>query len=225
MSFVMPVKEFFAVHLDLKGKNLYQISEWPCIWNLDVYSMSSIFQIFYRLPSRLWKKTSSHPPAEPPAKDAEEPLPSPPFLLIPGFVNVRDIGGYEVPAKNSTNRSVRRGLIYRGGEPSRVTPEGREAFKALGVTKVFDIRTTDEIGSKKDTSNAQDNAKETGQEGPSLFNVPIVELEGTERIWLPVLGEKLDPQTDPEAKKRAYEQFKKNTVEVYHDPYFWSVVR
>ncbi|KAI4179477.1 MAG: hypothetical protein L6R41_007829 [Letrouitia leprolyta] len=52
----------------------------------------------------------------------DEPLPVPPFVPVEGMFNLRDIGGYEIPTIFGRPRSIRRGLIYRGGEPSRITP-------------------------------------------------------------------------------------------------------
>lgn len=141
-------------------------------------------------------------------------LPSPPFVRIPNIINVRDIGGYEVPSLYQKARSVRRGLIYRGAELSDVTAEGRQTFKTLGITKVFDIRTRDELGIKDDTTfslpqGGDDIAEQRKQEALKILSRPIIELEGIERVWLPVFGEKLKAHSQKE-----YEQFNKNTVEV-----------
>ena len=54
-------------------------------------------------------------------------LASPPFVSIEGVVNVRDLGSY------STDRPgyiTRPGFIYRSGEVSYITEEGRPSITA-----------------------------------------------------------------------------------------------
>lgn len=145
-----------------------------------------------------------------------DPLPSPPFVRIDGLTNLRDIGGYEVPSWPWQNRSVRRGLVYRGGEPSRITTEGRAAFKALGVKKVFDIRTPQELGMVNGKpSDPQD--KSPGQENEERFSFrrPVIELEGTQRIYLSAFGDEMvNEKGMTEEMKKEFEKFNKNTTEV-----------
>lgn len=137
------------------------------------------------------------------ASPDDSPLPTPPFVQIPGMVNVRDIGGYPTSESHQQPRSsIRRGLIYRGGEPSQITPEGREAFKNLGNTKVFDIRTKDEIGTEKN---------DTVSFG--VLRQPIVELDGAERIHLNVFAENVEMKDKNESAK-GWEKMGKNTTEV-----------
>jgi hypothetical protein len=66
-----------------------------------------------------------------------------PFHVIDGVVNFRDIGGY--PSANDDKRVVKKGIVFRSGEPTRVTEKGKEALKALGIRKVFDLRSDREI--------------------------------------------------------------------------------
>ncbi|KAL8695258.1 MAG: hypothetical protein Q9224_003430 [Gallowayella concinna] len=141
----------------------------------------------------------------------DEPLPVPPFVPIEGLVNVRDIGGYEVPAPTKDGRpcSVRRGLVYRGSEPGRITPDGRAAFKALGIKKVYDIRTEEELPPKEMKPANPPQAKSFLAEWQS----PIVEIEGVERIYLDVLGDSSVPK-DREARAQAYQELKKDSTEV-----------
>ncbi len=133
----------------------------------------------------------------------DSPLPTPPFVPIPGMVNVRDIGGYPTrELYRQPHSSIRRGLIYRGGEPSRITPEGRTAFEALGIKKVYDIRTINEIGTEKDDTIPM-----------AALRQPIVDLEGAERIHLKVLAEDGAIRNKTESVKN-WEKMGKNTTEV-----------
>jgi len=97
-------------------------------------------------------------------------LPSPPFICVPGLHNFRDIGGYEIFKDES--KSIRRGLVYRGCEPGRITPQGCETLRSLGITRIFDIRGPKEIEGKEALafSNPELDMKER-----FIFNVPIGE--------------------------------------------------
>ncbi|CAL8580497.1 hypothetical protein XPA_006218 [Xanthoria parietina] len=118
------------------------------------------------------------------------------------MVNVRDIGGYPTrELYRQPHSSIRRGLIYRGGEPSRITPEGRTAFEALGIKKVYDIRTINEIGTEKDDTIPM-----------AALRQPIVDLEGAERIHLKVLAEDGAIRNKTESVKN-WEKMGKNTTE------------
>lgn len=130
-----------------------------------------------------------------------EPLPIPPFVPIEGMFNVRDIGGYEIPTIFGRSRSIRRGLIYRGGEPSRITPQGRATFKALSIEKIFDIRTKEELPSQsEDTGHIFENLRQ-----------PIVELDGAERIHIDVFADAIKREGIPTAQ--TFQDFEKNSIE------------
>ncbi|KAF2235944.1 cytochrome P450 [Viridothelium virens] len=74
------------------------------------------------------------------------PLPSPPFLLIPGVPNFRDIGGYPLATHpTTTTTSVRRNFIFRSAHPGRITPAGIAQLQALGLTTRYDLRSPAEI--------------------------------------------------------------------------------
>ncbi|TKX27219.1 protein tyrosine phosphatase-like protein 2 [Elsinoe australis] len=73
-------------------------------------------------------------------------LPSPPFIHCPGLANLRDIGGYALRSPSRpTARSVRRGLLFRSADPTRVTPEGLDVLTSLRLGKAFDLRSIPEI--------------------------------------------------------------------------------
>lgn len=101
-------------------------------------------------------------------------LQSPPFVSISGIPNFRDLGGYAV----SPNLAIRRNLVYRCGEPSKVTQEGIETLKSLGITHMYDLRSKVEI----------DRNKDAGLGG-------IKEWDGCERVFAPVF---IDQDYSPE---------------------------
>lgn len=107
----------------------------------------------------------------------QPPLPSPPFISIPGIQNFRDTGGY--PLASDPRKVVRRGVLYRAAEPSQVTPEGitRMSSSGLGIKYVYDLRSVREF------------EKEGNVRPPTTW-------EGSERIFAPVF---LDEDYSPEA--------------------------
>ncbi|KAI1422158.1 tyrosine phosphatase [Xylaria sp. FL1777] len=66
-----------------------------------------------------------------------------PFISIPGVLNFRDIGGYPIPSK--PHMEVRRALVYRSADPSRVTEAGCERIRQLKIAVVYDLRSEQEL--------------------------------------------------------------------------------
>ncbi|KAF8463846.1 tyrosine phosphatase family-domain-containing protein [Kalaharituber pfeilii] len=93
---------------------------------------------------------------------------SPPWVNVPGIVNFRDIGGYPI---SDGRRSVRRGLVYRSAEPSRVTADGRKKMQELGIKKMYDLRSEKELNRLGDLTK-------------------IVEIDGVERVFVPVIPDR-----------------------------------
>ncbi|GGH47735.1 tyrosine-protein phosphatase [Microbacterium album] len=60
--------------------------------------------------------------------------------LVPGAVNFRDVGG--LPARAGRTRH---GVLYRSGNLAAVEAPGAEAFRRLGVRRVVDLRSDDEV--------------------------------------------------------------------------------
>lgn len=73
---------------------------------------------------------------------------SSPWVKVAGIDNFRDLGGYPVSGSPSTH-SIRRDLIYRCGEPSRVTEDGIFTLRSLSITHVYDLRSKNEIENNK----------------------------------------------------------------------------
>lgn len=58
---------------------------------------------------------------------------APPFVVIDGIANFRDIGGYTT----STGHSTTKGLAFRCADPSKAAPEGLEKMSQdLGKVKL-----------------------------------------------------------------------------------------
>lgn len=70
-----------------------------------------------------------------------------PFVTVPGVANLRDIGGVPVSTADPDGKRlvVRKGRMYRAASMSRITPEGKEALRALNVGAAFDLRTLYEV--------------------------------------------------------------------------------
>jgi len=64
-------------------------------------------------------------------------------LPVEGARNLRDIGGY----RTVDGRTVRRGLVLRGGHPGDLTEAGRAGFAALGLRAIVDLRSNGERAS------------------------------------------------------------------------------
>ncbi|KAI1761997.1 protein-tyrosine phosphatase-like protein [Hypoxylon sp. FL1150] len=131
-------------------------------------------------------------------------LPSPPFLAISGLPNFRDIGGYPVSSNTpagdvengskSTRKVVRRGVVYRASEPSKVTDDGVFKMRELGIEKVFDLRSTVEI--------------EKGVRDGLGWQVK--EWEGARRVFVPVF---LNQDYSPEALALRYRNYSSKSSE------------
>jgi hypothetical protein len=117
-------------------------------------------------------------------------LPSPPFVSVPGIHNFRDLGGYTV----SPGFSVRRKVIYRCGEPSKVTQDGIEMLKSLGITHMYDLRSKVEID---------------GNKGAGWGS--IREWDGCERVFAPVF---IDQDYSPENLAIRFKDYASEGTEV-----------
>lgn len=131
------------------------------------------------------------------------PLPSPPFIEIPGLRNFRDAGGYPVTittlSTSSPPKIIRRGLLFRASEPSMVTDHGiRIMTDELRIAKVYDLRSQAEID--RDTA-----------PGSSRGGRYVREWAGAERVFAPVFG---DEDYSPEAIAVRFSNFSRMGSEV-----------
>jgi protein tyrosine/serine phosphatase len=126
----------------------------------------------------------------------ESNLPSPPFIEIDGISNFRDLGGYPI----SSTQSIRSSVIYRCAEPSQVTKNGIEAMQKLGINKVYDLRSNNEI----------ERNKASGRGG-------VTEWDGCERLFVPVFK---DEDYSPENLALRYADYTAEGTEVSCDRLF-----
>lgn len=129
------------------------------------------------------------------------PLPTPPFIEIPGLRNFRDAGGYPISLSGVTNshpegqQIVRRGILFRASEPSMVTDEGIALMTdRLGIRYVYDLRSQTEID--KDAANGGRQVKEWA---------------GAERVFVPVFSHE---DYSPEAIAVRFSNFASEGTEV-----------
>lgn len=125
-------------------------------------------------------------------------LPSPPFIDIPGLPNFRDAGGYPIyTATPEPTKMVRRGILFRASEPSKVTTAGIATMtKTLGITTVYDLRSQTEI----------DNDAKKHDGGRQ-----VREWEGSERVFAPVFTTE---DYSPEAIAKRFSAFASQDSEV-----------
>ncbi|KAI1131033.1 tyrosine phosphatase [Nemania abortiva] len=137
-------------------------------------------------------------------------LPSPPFISVPGLPNFRDAGGYEVISDlpgapyadgKSKVRMIRRGVLFRSSEPSRLTDDGAmQLSKQLGIKLVYDLRSAVEIARGLDSGHG----------------FPLREWEGSERKFVPVF---LDQDYSPEALALRYKNYAAESDEGFIEAY------
>lgn len=126
---------------------------------------------------------------------SDTPLPSPPFIEVPGLRNFRDCGGYPVVSTDGRKTVIRSGVVFRSSEPSMVTDEGVAILRdRLRITHVYDLRSQTEI----DKDN-QDGGRH------------VREWDGAQRIFVPVF---LHEDCSPEAIAVRYANFSSESSEV-----------
>ncbi|KAL9083154.1 MAG: hypothetical protein Q9165_008641 [Trypethelium subeluteriae] len=130
-------------------------------------------------------------------------LPSPPFITVPGISNFRDVGG--IPTSSSAK--VSSGILFRSADPSNVTEAGLVELKNLGVTHIFDLRSSIEID--RDAWNAGKGADpEAGAEG--------IRRMGIKRSWAPVFA---GDDYSPEKIAWRYRQYAREGTEGFTHAY------
>jgi len=122
----------------------------------------------------------------------------PPFILVEGIPNFRDLGGYPISTHTDAGLlSVRRNLIFRCAEPSRITPAGAQTLRTLGITTLFDLRSRPET--EKQSARA-----------------PVVHIDGIRREFAPVFADK---DYSPESIALRYKDYASSGTEGFTRAY------
>ncbi|KAI2639443.1 tyrosine phosphatase [Xylaria nigripes] len=124
----------------------------------------------------------------------DDDLPCPPFIPVPGLPNFRDAGGYEI-------KIVRRGVLFRSSEPSRLTDAGAaQLSQQLGIKVVYDLRSAVEIAGAVNAN----------------YGFPLREWDGSERKFIPVF---LDQDYSPAALALRYKNYAADSDEGFVQAY------
>lgn len=139
------------------------------------------------------------------SQDANTPLPpshpdSPPFHIVPGLSNFRDIGGWPIATSpGAPPRHVRKGILFRGSDTNRITPKGAEKLRQLGIKTDFDLRSKQQI-------------EKTGG---------YKEISGIQRRWTPVFAEE---EYTEEAARQRYELYAGEGTTVRYYPFYFNLI-
>ncbi|KAJ4373087.1 hypothetical protein N0V83_003378 [Neocucurbitaria cava] len=131
-------------------------------------------------------------PAEASPPTSSEPAPRAPhpsffpFHIVPGVSNFRDIGGWPItlPSIPEKPHHVRRGILFRGSDTTRITAAGIAKLQELHVKTDFDLRSKQQIEKAGGFKDMQE--------------------WGIERVWAPVFSD--EEYTEEKARER-YEMY------------------
>ncbi|KAK0459275.1 protein-tyrosine phosphatase-like protein [Desarmillaria tabescens] len=68
----------------------------------------------------------------------------PPFIQVQGVINIRMVGGYKTATPSTI---VKPGTVFRCGELSYLTENGKQQLISHGIRRIFDLRSDTEISS------------------------------------------------------------------------------
>ncbi|KAK7470339.1 hypothetical protein VKT23_001768 [Stygiomarasmius scandens] len=123
----------------------------------------------------------------------ENVLSNPPFIKIPGVINVRDLGGY--PSIEFPDKCTRPRFLFRSAELSNITEEGKEQLRNLGIRKVFDLRSDTEM---------------------EKYSAPLPTIEGVEIVRTPVFQKE---DYSPEMMAKRYQLYASGKTEAFMQLY------
>ncbi|KAF9450637.1 hypothetical protein P691DRAFT_664908 [Macrolepiota fuliginosa MF-IS2] len=120
-------------------------------------------------------------------------LSRPPFITIPGVINVRDLGSYT--STTFPGKMTKPGHLYRSAEVAGILPDGKALLKELNITKVFDLRSETEI---------------------HKYNTPLPEIDGVEIIHTPIFQ---TVDYSPEMMAKRYQLYASGKTEAFMELY------
>lgn len=124
-----------------------------------------------------------------PAEDTKRYLTSFPFSIVDGAANFRDLGNLEVqrpaPTDDTTvSLKTRTGRVYRSAQLSLLRPPGVEKIHSLGITTVFDLRSSCELSS---------------------YGAPLAKIPNVEVLHVPVLPDEAFSPEEIQRREALYE--------------------
>lgn len=114
----------------------------------------------------------------------ESRLSSHPFIVVEGLFNIRELGGYT--SQKYPSRITKSSRFFRAAEMSLISDDGKAKVKSLGITKIFDLRSSLEF-------------QKTLAAGP-------LEIDGVTIVRVPVFDDK---DYSPEMIMRRFREYAK----------------
>ncbi|KAI0340906.1 hypothetical protein BDW22DRAFT_1333671 [Trametopsis cervina] len=121
-----------------------------------------------------------------------ETLSKPPFISVPGVFNIRDLGSYSTRYNGMITKP---NILYRSGEVSKITEEGKQQLKELGVEIIYDLRSDTEI---------------------MKYDTPCPTIDGVKVVRVPVF--KLEDYS-PEMMVKRFELYSSGKTEAFMELY------
>jgi len=119
-------------------------------------------------------------------------LKQPPFVTIDGVLNIRDLGSYPTADPSLITKPS---SLYRSGEVSGITEEGKSQLKSLGITHIFDLRSDPEM---------------------AKWQSPIPHIGGVQVIHTPIFKSE---DYSPEMMARRFKLYSANKTEAFMELY------
>ncbi|KAI8937896.1 hypothetical protein NX059_005581 [Plenodomus lindquistii] len=146
------------------------------------------------------------------SKDQQQPsLPSPPFYNVPNLNNLRDAALF--PLTTSSGQKIRRGVLFRSAEVSKLDLDGWKAVREIGVGHVFDLRSKPEVD--KGWAGIV-GASPTGTSDIQPNWLSAMAKTGIQRTWTPVFEES---DYSPERLAERYSKYMDESVEGFVHAY------
>ncbi|KAF9006632.1 protein-tyrosine phosphatase-like protein [Cyathus striatus] len=120
-------------------------------------------------------------------------LSKPPFVSIPGVINVRDLGSYV--SQTRPGHVTKPHYLFRSAELGGITDDGKSRVKELGITAVYDLRSETEI---------------------RKYNSPLPSIDGVEIVHIPVFQ---TADYSPEMMAKRYQLYASGKTEAFMELY------
>jgi len=115
---------------------------------------------------------------------------------LEGIRNFRDLGGYETPYGETSY-----GVVYRGGELSKIDQKGVDALAKMGIKTVLDLRDERFYGERPDRTlddprfvnlhvvvSGNGRVPTSRQDGLASYDEMVEEKESAARVWRAILA-------------------------------------